>query len=265
MLDAVSRFSRVAGQYDAVRPRPPADLVSVIAQWAGAARPDVVDLGAGTGLSTVIWAGRARQVTAIEPSVAMRQLAGRRIAAAEMESATRFLLADATAEDTGLADGCADVVTASQAMHWFDPDRALPEIARLLRPGGVLAAYDCDWPPCVDWETEAAWEAVVGRVDNLQARRGLPVLHGGKDHAERIRASGLFRHCAEIAVHGREQGDAERLVALALSAIGRAAEFLARGSTEDELGLTALSEVAARRLRQPQTWWWTYRISLAVR
>src|SRR5258708_2077425 len=139
MPDAVSRFSRVAGQYDAVRPRPPADLVSVIAQWAA-------------------------------------------------------------------------------------PARALPEIARLLRPGGVLAAYDCDWPPCVDWETEAAWEAVVGRVDNLQARRGLPVLHGGKDHAERIRASGLFRHCAEIAVHGREQGDAERLVALALSAIRHAGQ-----------------------------------------
>ena len=61
MPDAVSRFSGVAGQYDAVRPQPPADLVTVIAQWAGAARPDVVDLGAGTGLSAVIWAGHARQ------------------------------------------------------------------------------------------------------------------------------------------------------------------------------------------------------------
>ena len=70
MPDAVSRFSGVADQYDAVRPQPPADLVTVIAQWAGAARPDVVDLGAGTGLSAVIWAGHARQVTAVEPSAA---------------------------------------------------------------------------------------------------------------------------------------------------------------------------------------------------
>jgi len=35
-----------------------------------------------------------------------------------------------------LPGGCADIVTASQAMHWFDAGRALPEIARVLRPGG---------------------------------------------------------------------------------------------------------------------------------
>ncbi|HTZ30079.1 MAG TPA: class I SAM-dependent methyltransferase, partial [Streptosporangiaceae bacterium] len=144
MTDAVSRFSAVAGEYDAVRPRPPADLLALISQWAGVARPDVVDLGAGTGLSAVVWAGSARHVTAVEPSSAMRRLAERRIAdastgagpsaSAGSGSGTRFTVAAATAEDTGLPDGCADVVTASQAMHWFDPDRALPEIARLLRP-----------------------------------------------------------------------------------------------------------------------------------
>ena len=265
MPDAASRFSAAAAQYDAVRPRPPADLITVIAQWADVARPEVVDLGAGTGLSSVIWAGRARQVTAVEPSAGMRQLAERRIAEARAGSGTEFLLVDATAEDTGLPDGCADVVTASQAMHWFDSGRALPEIARLLRPGGVLAAYDCDWPPCIDPETGAAWDTVAGRVDEVQAWRGLPALHGGKDHAGRMRRGGLFRHCAEVAMHGREQGDAERLVALALSAIAHAAEFLAAGSTEDELGITALREVAARRLAQPRTWWWTYRVRLAVR
>jgi hypothetical protein len=53
-------------------------------------------------------------------------------------------------------------------------------------------------------------------------------------------------------------------VALALSQ-GGAVALLAAGATEDELGLTALREVAARRLPQPRTWWWTYRIRLAVR
>jgi SAM-dependent methyltransferase len=264
MPDAVSRFSSVAGQYDALRPQPPADLIAVIAQWAGVASPDVVDLGAGTGLSSAAWRGRARQVTAVEPSAGMRQLAERRIAGAGAGSGTRFSVVGASAEDTGLPDGCADVVTASQAMHWFDPGRALPEIARLLRPGGVLAAYDCDWPPCIDPETGAAWDAVVARVDGMQARRGVTSLHGGKDHADRIRRSGLFRHCAEIAMHGREQGDAERLVGLAVSAISHVTDFLADGATEDELGITALREVAARRLSQPLTWWWTYRVRLAV-
>jgi SAM-dependent methyltransferase len=265
MSDAAARFSGVADTYDAVRPRPPGDLITVITQWSGRAWPDVVDLGAGTGLSALAWAGRARHVTAVEPAGAMRRRAERRIGDARAGSATLFTVLDATAEATGLADGCADVVTASQAMHWFDSDRALPEIARLLRPGGVLAAYDCDWPPCIDWETGAAWDAVVSRVDELEARGGLPALHGGKDHAGRLRRSGLFRHCAEIAVHGREQGDAERLVALARSAIGHVTGFLADGATEDELGLAALREVADRRLRQPRTWWWTYRVRLAVR
>lgn len=265
MPDAASRFSGVAGQYDAVRPSPPADLIAVITQWAGVDRPDVVDLGAGTGLSAVVWAGRARQVTAVEPSGGMRRGAERRIGAVPAGHGTRFEIADATAEDTGLPDGCADVVTASQAMHWFEPDRALPEIARLLRPGGVLAAYDCDWPPCIDGETGAAWDEMARLVDAEQARRGIPGAHRGKDHLSRLRASGRFRHCAEIAVHGRDEGDAGRLVALALSAMACAAGFLADGCTEDELGITALREVAARRLAAPRTWWWTYRVYLAVR
>jgi SAM-dependent methyltransferase len=265
MPDPGSRFSGVAGQYDAVRPRPPADLVAVITQWAGVARPDVIDLGAGTGLSTVIWAGHARQVTAVEPSGGMRQHAERRIRDAGAGSGTRFTVVAATAEDTGLPDGCADVVTASQAMHWFDPDRALPEIARLLRPGGVLAAYHCDWPPCIDWETGAAWEHAAGRVDAEQARRGIPPAHQGKDHLGRFRGSGLFRRCAEIAVHGREAGDADRLLALAHSAMTHAADFAGEMATEDELGITALRETAARRLSEPLTWWWTYRVRLAIR
>jgi SAM-dependent methyltransferase len=263
MPDAASRFSGVAGPYDAVRPQPPADLISLIAQWAAVARPDVVDLGAGTGLSAVAWAGRARQVTAVEPSAAMRRMCERRIGRAG--PGTRFTVLDAAAEDTGLPGGCADVVTASQAMHWFDPDRALPEIARLLRPGGVLAAYDCDWPPVIDWQTSAAWAELVARVDAEQARRGLPAVHGGKEHLGRIRRSGLFRHCARVAVHGRDRGDAERFVALALSAIACAAEFLEDGCDESALGLTGLKEAAARRLAGPQTWWWTYQVCLAVR
>jgi SAM-dependent methyltransferase len=274
MPDAVSRFSGFASEYDAARPRPPADLVRVIRQWAGVAAPDVVDIGAGTGLSTVIWAGQARTVTAIEPSAEMRAVASRRVAEAAEATGTgaaggagcrtAFVLADATAEDTGLPGGCADIVTASQAMHWFDTGRALPEIARLLRPGGVLAAYDCDWPPCVDWEAEAAYAAAMERIAELETARGLGPPHAGKNHLPRIRRSGLFRYAAEIAVHGLEQGDAGRLVAVALTQ-GGAVALLADGATEDELGLTALRSVAARRLPGPRTWWWTYRIRLAVR
>ena len=177
---------------------------------------------------------------------------------------TEFTVTDATAEHTGLPGGCADIVTASQAMHWFDADRALPEIARVLRPGGVLAAYDCDWPPCIDWETDAAYVAAAERIGDLETARGLRPPHAGKDHLAAMRRSGLFRYATEIAVHGREQGDAARLVAVALSQ-GGAVALLASGATEEEMGLATLREVAAGRLPRPRTWWWTYRTRLAVR
>jgi SAM-dependent methyltransferase len=262
MPDAVSRFSGFAGEYDAARPRPPADLVTLITGWAESAEPDVVDLGAGTGLSTMIWADHARQVIAVEPSAQMRALAQRKVDAAS--GATSFTVTSGTAEDTGLAGASADIITASQAMHWFDAGRALPEIARVLRPGGVFAAYDCDWPPCIDWETDAAYAAADRRIEELETERHLRPPHAGKNHLDRLARCGLFRHVSEVAVHGREQGDARRLVAVALSQ-GGAVALLGAGATEDEIGLTTLREVAARRLAGPRTWWWTYRVRLAVK
>ena len=48
---------------------------------------------------------------------------------------------------TGLPDASADVVIAVQAMHWMEPVSTLAEVARILRPGGVFASFDADWPP----------------------------------------------------------------------------------------------------------------------
>jgi SAM-dependent methyltransferase len=262
MADAVARFAGFAADYDAARPTPPAGLITLISQWSGAAAPDVVDVGAGTGLSTMIWAGRARRVIAIEPGSDMRAVLRRKVAAAP--AGTRFAVTAATAERTGLADRCADIVTASQAMHWFDASLALPELARLLRPGGVLASYDCDWPPCIDWQTGAAYAAFGDILWRLERERGVLPPHAGSEHRRAMAASGLFRNVTEVAVAGREEGDAQRLVNLALSQ-GGAVALLAAGLTEHDLGIAALREVAFRRLARPRTWWWTYRIRLGVK
>lgn len=286
MPNAVARFAGFAAEYDAARPHPPVKLAEVLMQWAGAPAPDVVDLGAGTGLSAAIWAGRARSVIAVEPGAGMRAVAMRRLGltpepepgaepeseagsapgsgSAPAEGATRFSVLAGTAEQTGLPDACADIVTASQAMHWFDASRALPEIVRILRPGGVFAAYDCDWPPCIDWETDAAYEEFATRVTELETTRGLRPPHAGKRHLQRITASGLFRRAREIAVDSQEQGDAGRLIDVALSQ-GGAVALLEAGVTEDEIGLRALREIAGRRLTGPRTWRWTYRVRMAVK
>ena len=66
--------------------------------------------------------------------------------------------APASATRPGLADGSADVVLAVQAMHWMEPAATLAEVARILRPGGVFATVDADWPPVTGLAAaEAAW------------------------------------------------------------------------------------------------------------
>jgi SAM-dependent methyltransferase len=282
MVTAVARFADLAPRYDAARPQAPAELAEVLMQWAGAGEPDVVDVGAGTGLSAVLWVGRARRVTAVEPGDRMRAVAlgrlglnpdrpegvlassgpGRGGPGAAAPTAVSVMAG--SAEATGLPDECADIVTASQAMHWFDAARALPEIVRILRPGGIFAAYDYDWPPAIDWETDAVFQAFDRKVDVLEAARGTRPPHAGKNHLERIAGSGLFRYAREIALHSRDSGDAQRITDLAMTQGGSAA-LLAAGATEDELGITDLRAVAARRVPGPRTWWWTYRVRIAVK
>jgi SAM-dependent methyltransferase len=263
MPDSVTRFAGFADLYDATRPAPPADLPAFLADWSGRRTPDVVDIGAGSGLSTMIWAGLARQVTAVEPGADMRAVLTRKVAA-RFDGPTRFTVTAGTAEATGLDSESADIVTASTAMHWFHHSRALPEIIRVLRPGGVLAAFAPTWPPRIDPELDAAFGVFEDRMTRLEADRGLRPADSGDEHAAAMRSSGLFRHVDEIGMHGREEGDAARVVGLARSRGGVAA-LLAAGVTEDEIGVTYLAEVAARRLTSPRPWWWTFQISLGVR
>ena len=91
----------------------------------------VADVGAGTGKLTATLVGLGAEVTAVEPDPQM--LAELRRTMPEVRSVP------GSAEEIPLPDASLDAVLAGQAMHWFDMDRALPEIARVLRPGGVLA------------------------------------------------------------------------------------------------------------------------------
>jgi SAM-dependent methyltransferase len=262
MPDAATRFSGFAAGYDSARPAPPPDLPPFLAQWSGVTTPDVVDIGAGTGLSTMLWAGIADQVTALEPSADMRAVLAAKVAAGPA-APTRFTVADAVAERTGLPAASADIVTAGTAMHWFDPVRALPEIRRVLRPGGLLAAYRPAWPPRIDPETDAAFAGFEDLVTRLEIERGLRPPDAGDDYAATMRASGQFRHVARLALHSRETGDAGRLMLLARTR-GGAAALLRSGAAEDDIGLTGLAEVAARRLPRPRPWWWSFEVTIGV-
>ncbi len=123
-----SSFAHVAGSYERGRPGYPDDAV----RWLAGDEPkDVVDLGAGTGKLTRSLVALGHRVTAIEPLPEMLEHIP--------ETAPGAAAILGNAEVIPLPDAYADVVTAAQAFHWFDHAVALPEIARVLRPGGRLA------------------------------------------------------------------------------------------------------------------------------
>jgi SAM-dependent methyltransferase len=125
---AAAGFGSAAEVYERARPSYPPEAIDWLLMRTGVEEGDtIVDLGAGTGKLTRLLAPAGARIVAIEPVPEMRALIG----VGEVM--------DGTAEAIPLDDGAAALVTVAQAFHWFDLDRALPEIHRVLRPGGRLA------------------------------------------------------------------------------------------------------------------------------
>ena len=147
----------MAESYDRVRPGPPAEALD----WLVPAGCEVaVDLAAGTGLFTRALLGRVPEVVAVEPDARMRAVL------AQQSPQVRVL--EGWGEAMPLPDGCADAVFVSTAWHWLDPARAVPEIARVLRPGGRLG---------VVWTSRDRYQDWVAELDLLR----MPFSSGGTD------------------------------------------------------------------------------------
>ena len=263
----VERFMGFADVYDAFRPRPPLALLDILTQLAAAPRPAlVVDLGSGTGLSTAVWADRAAQVVGVEPSADMRAQAEQRLAGVADPANVRYQAGYGYA--TGLPGASADIVTCSQSLHWMEPAPTFAEVARILRPGSVFAAYDCDWPPTFNWQAEQAYRDCLNQATQLLKTGGQARdvrAWDKREHLDRIRASGHFRYTREIVLHHVEQGNADRLVGLVLSQ-GHIATLLKAGLSEDQIGITALRNTLGQLLGgATQPWYWSYRVRLGVR
>jgi SAM-dependent methyltransferase len=262
------RFSGFADLYDANRPSPPRALGPLLVSYANVSSPAVVDLGSGTGLSSRWAADWAGSVIGIEPNNDMR-------AAAEARHTRGVSYATAVSHRTGLDDRVADVVLAVQAMHWMEPESTLAEVVRILRPGGVFAIADADWPPVSGVaQAEQAWATLHARIRVFEARaaqgetgeqlrrpiatddpalldedlrdphrnRAMP---GGvrswskRQHLERLDASGHFAFTRELVfdepVAGGDGSGATRFAALMRSQ-GSYQGLLRLGMTDDELG-----------------------------
>src|SRR5271170_4566687 len=119
-------FGAIADDYDRLRPPPPEAAVD----WLLPAAPKVlVDLAAGTGLLSRALARKVAQVIAVEPDERMA-------AVLRARSSGGIRVVQGRGEAIPLPDASADGLFISSAWHWMDPERAVPEIARVLRDGG---------------------------------------------------------------------------------------------------------------------------------
>jgi SAM-dependent methyltransferase/GNAT superfamily N-acetyltransferase len=148
-LARAGSFAAVAGQYERGRPSYPPQAV----EWLlGTQALEVLDLGAGTGKLTEALLERGHSVTAVEPLAEMRAILQARLPRARVIAGA--------AEQLPLQDRAVDAVVVGAAFHWFEQERALAEIARVLRGSGVLGLLGNTFDVSVPWV--AALREILG-------------------------------------------------------------------------------------------------------
>jgi SAM-dependent methyltransferase len=132
-------FGAIAGEYERFRPGPVPEVV----EWLLPSDAKLaVDLGAGTGALTRLLVDRVPSVVAVEPDERMRAVLSEQVPGARVM--------EGRGESIPLGEGVADAVLASSSWHWMDLATTVPEVARVLRFGGVLGVV-CAAP---DWTSE---------------------------------------------------------------------------------------------------------------
>jgi SAM-dependent methyltransferase len=222
-------FELVADVYERARPEYPPDILAWFSERLelGAGRT-VLDLGAGTGKLTRALVATGARVLALEPGDEMRARLASVVPKAEPLAAG--------AESIPLPDGSVDAATAAQSFHWFRPDEAVPEVGRVLRPGGGLALVWNERDPDDPLQQEI-W-ALMEPFRPPGRRRP-----GESGWRETIERSGLFGPIEERISRFTDDLDAARLVERLASV-----SFVAAASEAARLDLEArLRELAAAR------------------
>ena len=182
-------FGPIAATYARVRPGYPAAAVEwVLAdhERPGNAATRVLDIGAGTGALTRGLVALGLDVVAIEPDPDMRAVLEDRVPGASVLAGS--------AEDVPLDDGAVDAVLGGQMWHWVDLERAVSEVARVLRPGGTFGLLWNFRDESVPWMAELG--AILGG-DDVHAGPAQVVLPPGAPFT--ARAARDFRWSQELA------------------------------------------------------------------
>ncbi|HEV3258970.1 MAG TPA: class I SAM-dependent methyltransferase [Gemmataceae bacterium] len=202
------RFTGLAGLYAQCRPGYPDEALDFIVERCGLGSESVlVDVGCGTGISARLFARRGVPIIGIEPNAEMR-------AQAEDVALPPGLPAPVyragRAEATGLPATTAAAVLAAQAFHWFDPDAALREFHRILKPGGWVALMWNERDPS-DLFT-AAYGAVIKSTPEAAA------IEGPRSRAsDALLSSPLFEEATRVSFANAQVLDQEGVLGRAFS------------------------------------------------
>ena len=178
ITDAKERFSNRVADYVRYRPGYPSEVLPLL-RTECSLRPGhvIADIGSGTGFLSELFLKNGNHVYGIEPNKEMRAAGEEYLA-----SYDNFSSIEACAEATTLNDASVDLITAGQSFHWFDPDAARREFARILKPDGWVVVV---WNDRVKEGATLmqAYEGLLERygIDYKQVKESYP-------EAERIRA-----------------------------------------------------------------------------
>lgn len=132
--DSTKRFSNRVCDYVKYRPDYPVEAINYIFENTNLdSQSTIADIGAGTGMLTVALLPNGAWVIAVEPNDEMRDACDN-----QLSNYPNYESTGGTAEQTGLDDHSVDLITAAQAFHWFNVDRAKEEFQRILKPDGRI-------------------------------------------------------------------------------------------------------------------------------
>ncbi|WP_118953522.1 class I SAM-dependent methyltransferase [Taibaiella helva] len=154
-IDPTQRFSNRVDDYVRYRPSYPAELISRMQERYGWDSDTLIaDIGAGTGISSLLFLEAGYKVIAVEPNDPMRERA-----AALLQAYPGFSVGKGTAEQTGLATHSVDAIVCAQAFHWMDAAATRPEWERILKPDGPVVLI---WNErLIETEFEKVYEALI--------------------------------------------------------------------------------------------------------
>ncbi len=208
-----NRFLGFAQLYENSRPTIPCEACDIILNYLCHAPAQIVDLGCGTGLSTMAWIGMCNCIIGIDPNEEMLSIA--------KQKSNDISFIGAYSDNTTLSDNSTDIVVCSQSFHWMNPADTLAEVNRILRQDGVFATVDCDWPPVCSLDAELAYSQLLNKVRFIELENKdifKTFRRWNKDkHLQNIKQSGYFRYCREIVFLNKEKCNADRFIGIALS------------------------------------------------